>query len=220
MIKKHQQLHTQSGFSLVEFIVVIVIFSIMSSVSLFNYNQYRNTIKETNIAQDLGLSLRQAQVYGISASDQVIGAASLDQNGAADNLFSRQIPDITNDRSIRGVVIFPQTETITLYEDVNDNFVYNENTDRIIDTRTIQDPQVDLVGVDLCDSAPNCGQIETDRVDISFRRPYPDAYINKDGNPSQQFGYASIIIDAGGSSQSYIEVNSIGNITVKKNYET
>lgn len=224
---------TYLGFSLVEFIVVITIFSIMSSVSLFNYNEYQSRIRETNVAQDIALSIRQAQVYGISGSGNVIGQQDLDQSGVADDVFGDVIPDnpyitdqivdITQDRSVRGVSIDPTANSLTIFEDVTRNFVYDASgpeEDIVIDKRIIQISDVEIMGVDLCASEPNCDNVEdTGQIDIVFQRPYPDAFISYDGDSNDTYNVASIIISSGGATQSYVEVNSIGNISAKKNYE-
>jgi len=218
------------GFSLAEFVVVITIFSIMSSVSVFNFNQYQARIRETNITQDIALSIRQAQVYGISASTGIVGLADLDEDGVADDVFgsngssntfiSEQIADITQDRSIRGVSINPGTNSFVIFEDINTNRVYDDGTDIIIDRRTISANNINILGVDLCATAPNCGNDENTRVDIVFQRPYPDAFISLDGDPNDTYNFASIIINSGGDTSSYVEVSSIGNISAKKNYAT
>ncbi|MCA9352052.1 type II secretion system protein [Patescibacteria group bacterium] len=212
-----EQLHLQAGFSLVEFVVVLVIFSIMSSVSIFNYNRYRDLVQETNVSQDIALSIRQAQVYGLSSTDRIVGDDTIDP----EDLFSynESIPDITEDRSVRGLYIDPDNESLTIFEDLNRNLRYDSATDRVIDTRSILSGNVEILGVDLCDGSPNCGNIETDPVNIAFKRPYPDAYISDTGSYAM-YDFASILI--GSSTEAYnvyIEVNSIGNITVKKDYE-
>ncbi|MCA9352580.1 type II secretion system protein [Patescibacteria group bacterium] len=208
---------SQKGFSLIEFVVVLVIFSIMSSVSIFNYNNYRNVIREINVSQDIALSIRQAQVYGLSSTDRIVGDSDTDPEDLF--AFNQSIPDITQDRSIRGVVIDSDNESIIIFEDLNRNFVYDSSTDRIIDTRTILASGVEILGVDLCDTNPNCDNVQTDPVHIAFQRPYPDAYISLDGAPSTTYDFASILISSSSTPDRYVELNMIGNISVKKDYE-
>jgi len=218
--KKQKKYNTQQGFSLVEFIVVLVIFSIMSSISIFNYNDYQRVIRETNVSQDIGLSIRQAQVYGLSSTDRIVGDGSLDP----EDLFGdgESIEDITQDRSVRGIYIDTDNDTIIIFEDLNRNFAYNDTgivPDRIIDTRSVLGGRVEILGVDLCNTNPNCNNVQTDPVHITFQRPYPDAYISLDGSPTT-YDYASILIGASSNYDRYIEINAIGNISVKNNYAT
>ena len=52
---------TQSGFTLVEFIVIMSIFTVMVGVVLFNFNNFRSAVTLENLAHDIALSIRQVQ---------------------------------------------------------------------------------------------------------------------------------------------------------------
>ena len=52
------------GFSLVELLVVVVIFMTITSVVLFNQNKFSSDISNANVAYAIALQIRQAQVYG------------------------------------------------------------------------------------------------------------------------------------------------------------
>lgn len=54
-----------SGVTLVELIVVIFIFVLMSGVILFNYDKFRSQTSLQNLADDIALSVRKAQSYAI-----------------------------------------------------------------------------------------------------------------------------------------------------------
>lgn len=209
----------KAGFSVVELVVVLTIFSIMSSISIFNYNDYRKNIEKSNVSQDIALSIRQAQVYGISSSDRIIGDIDLDTTGNADELFGAAIIDITRDQSIRGVVVFPDQEKIILYEDLNRNYIYNEATDRIIDERSIVSGSIDITGSYLCTATEEgCENFQTGRVDITFQRPYPEAYISYGGDRNDTYSFGTIVISSGSGIDQYIQISSIGNILVNNSY--
>ena len=55
------------GFTLVEMLSVLAIFSILTSVVVFNYNKFRSDTILTNMAYEVALSIREAQIYGVSA---------------------------------------------------------------------------------------------------------------------------------------------------------
>lgn len=57
---------TNSGFTLVELLVTISIFVILTGVVLFNQAKFNSTILLTNLAYDTALTIRQAQTYGIN----------------------------------------------------------------------------------------------------------------------------------------------------------
>lgn len=55
---------SEKGFTLVEFIVIISIFSIMATVALVNFRSFRGDLAVNNLAHDISLVLRQAQTTG------------------------------------------------------------------------------------------------------------------------------------------------------------
>lgn len=231
MKKPYLKKNNEQGFSLVEFIVVLVIFSIMSGTSLFNFNRYQDSIQTTNIAQDIALSIRQAQIYGLSGSDRIVGAGELDEEGESDQIFGDaggnssnfggvQIDNIANDRSIRGVAIRTNPQELIIFEDLNRNFEYNPDNDRTIDIRTILARNINMsvclidfsASVDINDCSEEV--IEDDEVvSIVFQRPYPDAFIEYNNT-----SYGHVFIELKDNSMNplkYIEINPIGNISVK-----
>lgn len=64
---KYRLLNTHSGFSLIELIVSISIIIIISSVALFNQAKFSSDILISNMAYEIALIIRQAQVYGTSS---------------------------------------------------------------------------------------------------------------------------------------------------------
>ena len=56
----------QAGFSLIELLVVTAIFVILSGVVLANNSRFGNRIVLQNLAHDIALSIREAQIYGIA----------------------------------------------------------------------------------------------------------------------------------------------------------
>ncbi len=65
------------GFTLVELLVVLAIFVIITTVVLARQNKFSSDIQLTNLAYQIALSIRQAQVYGLG----VKGASSNYQIG-------------------------------------------------------------------------------------------------------------------------------------------
>lgn len=218
------------GFSVIELIVVLSIFAIISSVSLFNYQGYESRISRVNTAQDIALSIRQAQVYGISASGRDLGDADFDTDENADVFFGSTVPDILTDRSIRGVNIEPDAKKLILFEDNKNSGAQKkyDGQDRIIDERTVISSNIYLyaclfnpvssgssVPVDIT-TCPTIANGVTP-INISFERPYPDAIIEY--NNTQ---YSSVIIhvfdDAsdqpGTDADIAIQIDSAGQIFV------
>ncbi len=230
MIKKKKQ--KNKGFSLVELVVVISIFAIMTTVSSLNYNEHRAVIERSNLAQDVALTIRQAQVYGISASARNIGDITFNEEGVADEFFDKNssngIADVTQDKSVRGVSFDFDGETITIFEDYDRNKVFHDNetslTDRVIDFRKILARNISIEYFCLGTSSATCTKVEEGFLDIAFQRPYPDAIIsfrenNTAGAPITPYTYGAIILSDGTEDENeYIEIFSIGNITVKSDH--
>jgi type II secretory pathway pseudopilin PulG len=59
--------NTHTGFTLIEFIVIMMIFAVMVGVALFNFNGFRSAVTLDNLAHDIGISIRQIQSSAGSA---------------------------------------------------------------------------------------------------------------------------------------------------------
>ena len=57
---------TNKGFTLIEMITVLAIFTIMTSIVIFNHNKFTSETILTNMAYEVALSVREAQIYGVS----------------------------------------------------------------------------------------------------------------------------------------------------------
>jgi prepilin-type N-terminal cleavage/methylation domain-containing protein len=223
MIKKITQKNKKqtAGFSVIELIVVISIFAIMSGVTLFNYGDYRQKIEEINVAQDVALSIRQAQIYGISASNKDVGQTFSDTISEAE-FFENKIADITDNTSVRGISIEPNTNTLNLFEDVNKDRVYTLDTDVLIDQRRIITGSVFMKAC-LNYSTPTnfetCEVIEegSSPIDITFQRPYPDTYTlhNEIVYTHVWLGFFEDLSQV--EPNSYIAIEPSGQISVIKN---
>jgi len=65
MINKRFKNFYTAGTSLVELMVVIFIFTIITGVTIFNYGKFNSSISIQNLADDIALSIRRAQGYAI-----------------------------------------------------------------------------------------------------------------------------------------------------------
>lgn len=118
------------AFTLVEFIVIMSIFAIMAAVAMYNFTGFRSSIALNNLAHDIGLTIRQAQVFGwVTTTAETGGLISLDANGNpvryADGVF---FPKSNN----KQFILYKKT-TPTVQ-----NFV--TGSDIVVDTITISGP--------------------------------------------------------------------------------
>lgn len=65
---------TTEGFTLVELMVSVGIMLFITSVVLLNQGQYTSNISLTNLANDISLTIRQAQIYGVSVKELTTGS--------------------------------------------------------------------------------------------------------------------------------------------------
>jgi len=68
---KHRDkgLLAQAGFTLIELLVVIAIFGLLTTVIFARQSQFSGSTLLTNVAYQIALTLRQAQVYGLSVRE-------------------------------------------------------------------------------------------------------------------------------------------------------
>jgi prepilin-type N-terminal cleavage/methylation domain-containing protein len=74
--KKRRQLAGTQGFTLIELLVVLVLMSLLTLVFLERQQKFDSSTIMRSLAYSIALSLRQAQVYGISVRPTVPGSAN------------------------------------------------------------------------------------------------------------------------------------------------
>ncbi len=64
----------KKGFTLTELLVSIGIMMVITSVVLFNQGSYTSSVSLSNLMNDISLSIRQAQIYGVSVRELQTGS--------------------------------------------------------------------------------------------------------------------------------------------------
>ena len=59
----------EKGMTLIELIVSIAIFTIITSVVIFNNSEFNSNVLVTNLSYEVALAIRQAQTYGLSVKN-------------------------------------------------------------------------------------------------------------------------------------------------------
>lgn len=194
----------QQGFTLIELVVILTIFAVMSSVLLFNFKGFNKNVERSNLAQDIALLVRKAQSYGISSSTLNINTL-IDTNTIA----SRYGLSFHYD-AVAGTVT-----TITLYKKIGGSNVpagYTAGTDLVIDTVSVASSGVSLVvcaptGVSTC-ANPITTPSDTS---IEFERPKPDPIVS-----TGQLPFVLRLMPTDTLVPWYIVVTPTGNIYVKR----
>ncbi len=169
------------GFSLPELIIVIAIFAIISSIALFNQGRLSSSVLITNMAYEVGLAVREAQVYGIGVRSEDQGQSFTGQYGAH---FS-----VADDVSIRQVIV---------YADLNGDYVYTPGEEKYFYPFTNQrgNRVMALCAGDMPPEVPCTPTSPTavQNLDVVFKRPNPSALVYGDGE--YRDGKAYIVLNA------------------------
>lgn len=62
---KKSKINLQAGFSLLEMVMVLSIFAILTAVVSYNYGTFNNQMTLTNLAYEIAMQVREAQVYSL-----------------------------------------------------------------------------------------------------------------------------------------------------------
>jgi prepilin-type N-terminal cleavage/methylation domain-containing protein len=199
----------QTGFTLVELLVTISIFAILTGIVLFNQSKFNSTILLTNWAYNVALTIRQAQTYGINIKefDDNSRATTNDfypygvhletgDNNKAIILFA----DISGDNNFTG----DKKECVTAEGCVNRYPIKAGNYIKSICTAEVLD------GDKICP-----GTTDVNSIDFIFKRPNPDAIIKVNGE-STEYPVATIILGSvDNESVRKVEVRANGLIQIK-----
>lgn len=180
------------GFTLVELLVSIGIFAFISTVSVANHSQFNSSILLTNLAYEVGLSIREAQIYGITVKQSVAEPAKFDSGyGIHFNL--------TED-----------PKSYVLFEDRlsgGNAHRYDDGSDTDIETfRIRKGNMISGIYIDGDDTRQTA-------ADVAFIRPNPDAYITI---PEDNILHdkAEICLRSPGGSTRKVVVEKTGQISV------
>lgn len=205
------------GFTLLEMLMVLAIFSILTVVIIFNYGRFNSQTIMTNMAYEIALATRQAQVYslGVRSAD----VAENDFNNRFGVYFNEGISD-------KNFVFFidqgPNPDSKCLAADNSNCFGCLSGGECLEKYNLTRDIYIDKI----CVSADNepvtvdgiCTDETVEDVVITFERPNPDAIIySEDLNESTNSNNASvaIIIRTQYGDQRAVLVQNTGQISVE-----
>jgi len=242
-LNREGSLGAPKGFTLIEFVVILSIFAIMAAVALANFKGFNNDVALNNLAQDIALTIRQAQVFGWSTTSQDTGnVLQLDANGNplryADGVYLGYGHDTPN-------AFDSEFSLYTKVDSTAGNEYYNSSQplpDTLTDTVSIKgtahislvcevdnanDEQTltaDPHNSNLCSGTT--GTVLNNGLSIAFSRPRPEAlFFQGDSslpNTSSALTgvqfiniYVSATGDPAGVARHMITVSSIGEIAVQ-----
>ncbi len=164
VVLKKTQAALVRGFTLIEMLVVIGIIVVISGIILTNNARFGGLVQLQNLAYDIALSVRQAQVYGISVQ-RFSGSTFAAAYGMH---FAASSPN-----------------TYVLFGDVNApiNGVYDPGgaIPELVQSTTIQSGY-GIVNLFVTNSGVESATGTVTSLDVTYRRPDPDACISKNGD--------------------------------------
>ena len=195
--------HKTQGFTLIEMVTVLGIFMVLSSVVLFNYNKFTSDTILTNMAYEVALSVREAQIYGVSVRnpDGTSGTAE----------FS--VPYGIHFPAVAG-----GTSSYYLFADSAAQVgIYDGGTSCIAGSGECVTPYTMQRGIEIIQlmnklagqsacSTPNAGG----SMSVMFRRPNPEPIFNNTSNVE----YAEITLESPNGSRRYVVIRNNGQIYV------
>ncbi|MBU6370670.1 MAG: prepilin-type N-terminal cleavage/methylation domain-containing protein [Patescibacteria group bacterium] len=206
----------KGGFTLVELLVTISIFVVITGVVLFSQNGFNNNILLQNLAYDISLSIRQAQYYGVDVNESQSAPnsqSSFSPYGIYFNLSSsNQSYIFFND--ISGPAGGPDGKynngQVTSCPTAN----YSECVKRYVvgNGNSIQGIYASQSGQCVVGGAPACAQI-TGGFTILFKRPNPNAIMTDDSGAT--YNYADIRVASPAGATRDVIVTAIGQIYVQ-----
>jgi hypothetical protein len=184
--------------------VVTAIFVVLTGVVLANNTRFGNVIVLQNLAHDIALSIRQAQVYGIAVR-------------RCDPSVTANCPAIENQFDVSYGMHFAEgSQAFELFVDVDDDASYTAGETVLSNTIAAGYRIRELCVTPANGGAEECG---LDDLNVAFRRPEPDACINgtfdEDGDCISPYGSARIVVESNRDDTATVLVYSTGQISVQ-----
>lgn len=150
----------QAGFTIVELIVTTSILVIVSTLIFANYPKFRENVSLKKTAQEIALTIRRAQTYGLSVRE------------------FRQGTGIFPGYGVHFDIAYP--DSFVLFADINGNNAYDGTTEDIESLKIQTNEKLSSLCTNVKTSPPgSCG---FNKIDIIFFRPKPLVTIKADGS--------------------------------------
>lgn len=183
--QKRFTLRNSKGFTLVEILVVVLIFAVVSSILLFRYSDFSTAITLRNLSQEVALSIRKAQTLATSV-----------RGGSPRNAFNTTkgygiyIRITNNEAQYSGgsasFVLFRDDDNDGLYDQISRRCGVVTRGNECLENFSITtgDRIYSVCSVSGCTTTPT--------LIIYFKRPNPDAKIYFVSDPTRELSWVDI----------------------------
>jgi prepilin-type N-terminal cleavage/methylation domain-containing protein len=206
---------SNSGMTMIELLIAVSIFLVITGITVFGYSDFRSKVSLQNLIGDIALTIRSVQSYAIG----VIG-----KEGDFSSGYGLHFSTGTSGSNSP----YANTKSFIIFQDMNDNNLYDipedictDECDDIINISGLSK----IVGIYLKDSTVPIES--TASLDISFKRPNPDALFCYRWDPSsdycdwsnEQIQYARIVLSNGLTGEDEItktvKISNTGQISIE-----
>ena len=216
------------GFTIAEMVVVSGIFAVLTAVIIFKYGDFNSNILITNMAYEVAITTRQAQIFGLSAR-------GFEQSDAAGGFeFPYGIFFNLNDGSTGAT---EETKNFILFVDrsepgsrgygqCNPNAsgftgggecdCTGENDECIEQLTMTQGVKISELRVN---EGAGCNSSYIDRVAVTFKRPSPEARIDDQGTDDiDDFSFLQVKVEGsrGTAKPAYVLIRDTGQVSVSQ----
>lgn len=184
------------GFSLVELVVSVAIFLVITAVILVKHSEFSGTLLIENLAYDIALSVRKAQVFGLSVREFSVGSQEFNVG------YGVHFDSASNN-------------TYIFFADRNRNEKYDDSSE-ILETFTLRKGNTisEFCGI-LASGTEKCSPSDISFLDIVFERPNPDAII-KSNIAGDTYAAAKITVASPQGTKWNINIVTTGQISVQR----
>lgn len=215
----------QAGVTLIEMIVVVGIIAAVSAVMMFNYSDFSTNVSVRNLSQEIALSIRKAQTYATSVRS-VDGTSIIDSSAFAGYGISFSTAQYTDavTPSEKQFILFVE---IPLNGSVADG-IYTQQAGGTCGDLSASQECVETFNFTSADKiVAICSNIAASEslascttkgsVDISFRRPTPDAHIifKAENGLTTKVGNVLLVVESAKGVRKGITVWNTGQISVR-----
>lgn len=194
-----KKIKNNKGFTIIELMVSVAIFALMTTLLLAKYGTFNQGILLTNLAYDMALTIRNAQSYGLNVK-------------SAPTATETYSSDFDSPYGVHFEIANPKR--FIFYVDRNGDHTYNSGEE--ISITTIKGgTYISSMCINDCSSYNSGYQV----ISFTFKRPDPNATIyalkTKGYAVANKDGSARITLTASDGEIKYIIVNSNGQISVE-----